>query len=249
MSSPGLFDLQPLESRRLLSVTPVHIGDRVDPFADCPEVIEARADLQEAQQQLRRDKREGMEVIRADQAAIRAEYQELIEEKGADAVNEALAPLREKLREDTRLKNKELRAAAEELRIAKRAGRQLLAADLEALRAAQESGDQQAIDAARAKLQADKAKIQEDLKPIRDEILAIKQEKRELLVADHAAIQAKLEELNPDLVPLFDKLEADAAALEAKLQTSLAAVTDATEALKQAIQDCREEHGDGTQSA
>ncbi|MEO6435035.1 MAG: hypothetical protein ABIP55_04645 [Tepidisphaeraceae bacterium] len=242
MTTSRLFDLQPLESRRFLSVTPAHVGDRIDPFVDCPEVIEAREGLQDAAQQVRKDKREGLTAIRADQLAIREEYQQLIDEEGAEAVQDALAPLREKLREDTRLKNKELRAAAEELRIAKRAGRQLLAADLLALREANESGDQAAIDAAKAKLDADRAKLQEDLKPIRDEILAIKQEKRELLAADHAAIESKLKELNPDLIPLFDDLHEDAAALEAKLQISVAAVTDATEALKQAIADCREEH-------
>ena len=239
MPSPGLFDLQPLESRRLLSVTP---SLQVDPFAECPEVIEARADLQEATQQFRQDKREGQQTTRELQLAIRAEYQKLIEEQGAEAVNEALAPLREKLREDTRVMNKQLRAAAEELRIAKRQGRQLLAADLEALREARESGDEAAIAAARAKLEADKAQIQEDLKPIRDKILDLKQQKRELLAADHAAIQAKLVELHPPLGPLYDDLAEHAAALEAKLQAGVAAVTDASEALKQAIADCRAEH-------
>lgn len=242
MNSSGPFELQPLESRRLLSANPALIMERPDVLAECAEVVEARADLSEAMQQLRQEKRDGMEVIRQAQSAIRAEYHELIDEKGADAVQEALAPLREKLREDTRLKNKELRAVAEELRIAKRSGRQLLAADMQALREAHASGDAAAIEAAREKLAADKAKIQEDLKPIRDRMLEIKQAKRELLAADHAAIQAKLEELNPDLEPLYDRLSEHAAALEAKLQSALAAVTDANEALRQAIADCRAEN-------
>ena len=240
MSKPGLFDLQPLESRRFLSTTlELREPPRVDPFADCPEVVEARESLGDATRQLRKDKREAAGVFREDHLAIREEYQQLIDDKGQDAVNDALAPLREKLREDTRLKNKELRAAEAELRIAKRAGRQLLAADLQALREAHESGDQSAIDAAKAKLDADKAQLQEDLKPIRDEIQAIKQEKRELLAADHAAIEAKLAELNPDLDPLFDDLHADIATWETKFQSDIAAITDATEALKQAVADCR----------
>lgn len=248
MNRPGLFELQPLESRRLLSVSKVFIEARPEPrlpLAECTEVVEARADLAEATLQLRQKKRDGMQVIRQDQLAIREEYQELIEEKGADVVQDALAPLREKLREDTRLKNKELRGVAEELRIAKRSGRQLLAADMEALLEAQASGDADAIEAAREKLAADRAKIQEDLKPIRDRMLEIKQAKRDLLAADHAAIQAKLEELNPDLVPLYDQLAEDAAALEAKLQSALAAVSDANEALRQAIADCRAENTPG----
>ena len=245
MNAPGPFELQPLESRRLLSASPAFIGGRPEPLAECPAVVDARADVAEATQQLRKEKRDGMLVIRQDQLAIRAEYQELIEEKGADTVQDALAPLREKLREDTRLKNKELRAVAEELRVAKRSGRQLIAADLEALREANASGDAAAVEAAREKLAADRAKIQEDLKPIRDRMLAIKQEKRELLAADHAAIQAKLEELNPDLAPLYDQLADHAATLEAKLQSALAAVTDANEALRQAIADCRAENTPG----
>lgn len=242
------FELQPLEARRLLSAGEAFIEARPDvrvPFVECAEVVEARAEAADVMRQLRAEKRNGMLVIRQDQLAIRGEFQELIEEKGADTVQDALAPLREKLREDTRLKSKELRAVAEELRIAKRSGRQLIAADMEALREANASGDAAAIEAAREKLAEDRAKIQEDLKPIRDRMLEIKQAKRELLAADHAAIQAKLEELNPDLAPLYDQLAEHAAALEAKLQSALAAVTDANEALRQAIADCRAENTAG----
>ena len=57
---------------------------------------------------------------------------------------------------------------------------------------------------------------------------------------DNAAIQAKLEELNPDLAPLFDKVEADAAALHEKLVADAQAVSDATTALVAAIKECQE---------
>jgi hypothetical protein len=242
------FTLQPLESRRLLHAGP-HLGagdvvSGIGVLAECPEVVEARAALQEAVQQLLTDQRAGRKTLKADRAAIVEEMKQLADEVGQEAIKHALQPLKDQLRADERAKFKELRAANEELRVAKRQGRQLLAADLEALHEAQQSGDHAAIDAAREKLQATKAQVQEDLKPIRDNILAIKDKWRPIITADHEAVESKLEELNPDLVPLFDKLEADTEALQEKLESGHATVSAATGELKVAIQDCLEAHGE-----
>lgn len=248
MRGQPIFSLQPLESRRLLHAGHVPVGPAAgtDLLADCPEVIEARGAVQDAVAQLNADQRAGRKTIKADRAAIVDEMKQLADEIGADGIKEALAPLKEQLRVDTRAKNKEFRAAREELRVAKRKGRQLIAADLKALQEAKQSGDQAAIDAAEDKLAADKDQVQADLKPIRDGIVALGEKWRPILTAEHEAVESKLEELNPDLIPLFDKLDDDIAAVQAKLEAGHAAVTDAHEDLRTAIADCIEEHGGAT---
>ena len=248
MRGQPIFSLQPLESRRLLHAGHVPVGPAAgtDLLADCPEVIEARGAVQDAVAQLNADQRAGRKTIKADRAAIVDEMKQLADEIGADGIKEALAPLKEQLRVDTRAKNKEFRAAREELRIAKRKGRQLIAADLKALQEAKQSGDQAAIDAAEDKLAADKEQVQADLKPIRDGLIALADKWRPILTADHEAVESKLEELNPDLIPLFDKLDDDIAAVQEKLEAGHAAVTAAHEDLRTAIADCIEEHGGET---
>jgi hypothetical protein len=236
-----IFALQPLESRRLLHAGHPGIGP-AGILEECPEVVEARAAVQDAVEQLNADQRAGRRTIKADRMAIVEEMKQLADEIGAEGIKDALAPLKEKLHADTKAKNKEFRAAREELRIAKRKGRQLIAADIEALRDAKESGDQAAIDAAEEKLAADKAQIEADLKPIRDGIIALGEKWRPILTADHEAIESKLEELNPDLIPLFDKLDDDIAAVQAKLDAAHAAVTSAHGELRTAIADCLETH-------
>jgi hypothetical protein len=249
MRGQPIFSLQPLESRRLLHAGHLHVGPAAggnSVLDDCPEVIEARAGVQEAVAQLNADQRAGRKTIKADRMAIVEEMKQLADEIGADGIRDALAPLKEQLRVDTRAKNKEFRAAREELRIAKRKGRQLIAADLKALQEAKQSGDQAAIDAAEEKLAADKLQIEADLKPIRDGIIALGEKWRPILTADHEAVESKLEELNPDLIPLFDKLDDDIAAVQEKLEAAHAAVTAAHEDLRTAIADCLEEHGGET---
>ena len=251
MRAQPIFSLQPLESRRLL-----HAGHPDVPVAaggggtnvlldECPEVVEARAAVKDAVAQLNADERAGRKTIRADRVAIMEEMKQLADDIGQEAIKDALAPLKEKVRTDTKAKNKEFRAAYEELRIAKRKGRQLLAADLGALRDAKQSGDEDAIKAAQDKLAADKAKIQEDLKPIRDSIRALADKWRPILTADYEAVESKLEELNPDLEPLFDKLDDDIAAVQAKLQAGRAEVSTAQQELKTAVADCLAEHPEG----
>ena len=257
-----IFALQPLESRRLLHAPPAGphiappvgvggaIGTTVNAILDqCPEVVEARDAVQAALHQLHVDRREGREQIAATRDAIMDEMRQLAEDVGHENVRDALAPLKEKLRADIQAQFDELRPVSEELRVAKRQGRQQVAAALEALREAHQSGDQAAIEAAQQELNETREQVQADLEPIRQEILSIHEHWKPIIQADHEAIESKLEELNPDLEPLFDQLDADHEALKEKLESGLAAVTEAQQALKTAIADCRDEHADGDHTA
>lgn len=233
------FDLQPLESRRLLSASPLR--DLAGMFTD-PTIIADRQAVNAAMKTFVTDQRAGRETIRADQQAVRAEYQDLIEEKGQETVDAALQPLKDKLRADEKAKNKELRAAGQELSALKRTWAKTILADLKAWRQARVAGDDAAAEDAKAKLDADKQAAQEALKPIRDEILAIKDKWRPIITADHDAITAKLEELNPALEPLYDKLDADTAALNAKLKADAQAVADASAKLAADIEAYKAAH-------
>ena len=249
MQGQPIFSLQALESRRLLHAAhpnvPVAAAAASGVLDECPEVVTARAAVKDAFTQLNTDERAARKTIRADRAAIMDEMKQLADDIGQQGIKDALAPLKEKLHTDTKAKNKEFRALYEELRLAKRKGRQLLAADLKALHDAKDGGDQDAIDAAQKKLTDDRAQIQEDLKPIRDKIKALADKWRPILKADTDAIQAKLEELNPDLKPLFDKLDDDLAALATKVEADRGALNTAQADLKTAIADCLAEHPEG----
>jgi hypothetical protein len=224
------FSVQPLESRCLLAG---HSGGAIGEMINDPTIVADRQAVQDAAHQLITDQRAGRLTIRADQQAIRDELKQLADDKGQDAINEALQPLKDQLRADEKAKNKELRAAAADLRDAKRTWAKTLLADLKAWRQARVDGaDQQAIDDAKAKLDADKKAAQDALKPIRDDILAIKDKWRPIITADHDAIQAKLESLDGDLKPLFDKLDSDADALSDKLAADQKALADAMDKLK-----------------
>ena len=256
MHGQPIFSLQPLESRRLLHAGLAHVpvaptaaaaGSGV--LAECPEVLDARAAVQDALKQLNTDERAARKTIRADRVAIMDEMKQLADDIGQQGIKDALAPLREKLHTDTRAKNKEFRAAYEELRIAKRKGRQLLTADLKSLHDAKQAGDQDAIDAAQKKLDDDRAHVQDDLKPVRDAIRALADKWRPILKADNEAVQSKLEDLNPDLKPLFDKLDDDLAALATKVESDRGALTTAQADLKTAIADCLAEHPTGHANA
>jgi hypothetical protein len=88
MSRPT-FSLQPLEARRFLSVTPLHVED-------CPEVVEAREDLQEVTMNLRHDRYAGRQALGAIRAEIVEELRRMHEENGEE-LREAVAPLRQEL--------------------------------------------------------------------------------------------------------------------------------------------------------
>ena len=230
------FDLQSLEPRTLLAFHPTS-GLLTD-----PTIVADRAAVQAAFTELSKDARAGRTTIHTDQQAIRDELKKLADDKGQDAINDALQPLKDKLRADEKSKHKELRAAAEELRTAKRAWNKTIHADLAAWRDARVSGDQDAIDAARKKLEDDRKAAQDDLKPIRDKITAIANKWRPIITADHDAITAKLEELDPALKPLFDKFASDTDKLTTELKSDQEALADATEKLNADIKAWRDAH-------
>src|SRR5439155_1263521 len=207
-----MISMQPLESRQFLSVTPAAAG-----LIDDPTIQADRTALHDAAHKLNQDQRAGGQTLRSDKLAIRDELKQLADEKGQDTINAALQPLKDKLRTDEKARNKELRAALADLRVAKRDARKLIGADLTALHDAKRSGDQSAIDAARKKLDDDKAKVQADLKPFRDAITAVRDKWRPIITADHDAILAKLESLDADLKPLYEKLDSDVDALKTKI--------------------------------
>jgi len=233
--------MQQLECRRLLSTSMFRAFADGGPFSD-PTIQADQKALQDATHTLITDNRAGRKTIRDDQSAIRDELKQLADDKGQDAIDAALQPLKDKLRADEKAKNKELRAAGEDLRVAKRDAAKTILADLKAWRAARVAGDQDAIDAAKQKLDDDKAQAQEDLKPIRDNIIAIKDKWRPIITADHDAITDKLVELYPDLGPLFDKLDKDADALKDKLDADQDAVADAGKKLADDLKAWREAH-------
>jgi hypothetical protein len=229
--------MQALESRRLLDGVHDHpAGD----LLDCPEVISARQDLQAVMTTLRHDKRAGQASLADTREQIRDEMKQLVQDKGEQGLKDAMQPLNDKLRADEKAKFKELRNAGDELRVAKRDWTRTVAADLKAWRAARVAGDEDAATAAKEKLDADRQSARDALDPIREKILAIKDKWRPIIGADHDVIQDKLVELNPDLGPLFDKLDADAQALHDKLLADQQKVVGATGALADAIKDCRE---------
>jgi len=177
------------------------------------------------------DQRAGRMTIRNDQKAVRTEYQKLVDDKGQDALDTALQPLKDKLRADEKAKNKEIRLVEQDLRTFKRTWAKTLLADLKVWRQARVDGDNSAADAAKAQLDKDKAAAQDALKPIRDDLMAIKDKWRPIITADHDAITGKLEDLDSALKPLFAKLDSDTSALNSKLANDAKAVKDATEKL------------------
>jgi hypothetical protein len=228
--------VQPLESRTLLAFSPT------SGLLSDPTIVADRQAVQTAFDQLRIDAQDGRSTIRTDQQAVRTELQKLADEKGETAIHDALQPLRDKLRADEKARNKELRGKLQELRTTKRDLLKQVVADLKVWRQARISGDQSAIDAAKKTLDDDKKAAQDALKPIRDDIVAIKDKWRPIITADHDAIQAKLEDLDPALKPLYDKLDSDASALNDKLTADQKTLADATDKLKTDIQAWRDAH-------
>jgi hypothetical protein len=235
--------MQELESRRLLSFAPLAAPTAAGsgPFSD-PTIQADQKALRDATHTLITDNRAGRKTIRADQQAIREELKQLADDKGQDAIDAALQPLKDKLHADERAARKEIRAASREVSVAKRAGLKTIVADIKAWREARAGGDQTAIDAAKKKLDDDKAQLQTDLKPLRDALVTVQDKWRATLKADHDAITDKLAELDPDLAPLFDKLDTDADALKTKLDADQQKVADAGKKLADDLKAWREAH-------
>jgi hypothetical protein len=227
-----------LESRRLLSSP---LGNLVGIFTD-PTIQADRKALGDATHTSIVDQRAGRRTIFADQKAVRDEFKKLVDDKGQDAIDAALQPLKDQLRADEKAKNKEIRTAVQDLSTTKRTWAKTLLADLKVWRQARIDGDNAAADAAKTQLDKDKSAAQDALKPIRDNLMAIKDKWRPIITADHDAITGKLEDLDGDLKPLYAKLDSDTSALNDKLKTDGDAVRDATETLAADIKAYNDAH-------
>jgi autotransporter-associated beta strand protein len=260
------FDLQPLEPRRLLSgLTKIGAGTltltgtnnytatttinggtlQLQPLrgiAADPEVAAAQQAVRDAAAKLRSDTRTGHAKLLQDKIAIRAQLKELAEEIGQDAIDEAIAPLKEKLAEDQAASREELHADYKALHTELQEWEALLREDMADIRAARQAGDEDALEAAKQSFADHKAEAKVALKPFRDEIAADQEKWRAIIKADHQAIIDALIELDPDLEPLYDKLEADRVALEATLKADREALAEAIEDLREAIKAYREDH-------
>lgn len=226
MIRQACFDVQSLENRQLLSVTPAPTTVPIS------TIQQDRVAVQSAEHKLVTDARSGKKTIKSDSQAIKDELQALANKIGRKTIDSALAPLKKKLKTDTRAGKKALLTAEKALGKEKRLDLKIIHADTVALRDARRSGDQSTIDAATKTLAADKAKMQTDLKPLRDAIIAVGDKWKPILTADAEAITAKLESLDPTLTGLFDKLESDGNALASKLSADQTTIADALKKLQ-----------------
>ena len=211
---------------------------------DCEEVVAARTELRADIVQMRTDQREGRKLLAEDRQAIAAELAKA-QEANPD-LQEQLKSLRQKLAEDRRVGNREIRQDQKAIQDKRKEFAAAIRTDKRALRQARQSGDESAIEAAKEKLADDRASLEAALKPLQDELKADQQRVKELVAADRADIEDKLVELHPALGPLLDKLEADAKALDEKLTAARAEIQADREALVTAIKECTEEHDDST---
>ena len=175
------FDLQPLESRQLLSSSLSGI------FQD-PTIKADQQAVNAATKTLVTDQRAGRKTIAADQKAVRTEYQKLIADKGKDAVDTALQPLQTTLRADEKAKNKALRTAGQTLSTDLRQWNKTIFADTKVWRQDEKDGDTAGAAAAKTTLDNDKSAAKTAVQPDRDAIQAIKDKYRPIITADHDAI-------------------------------------------------------------
>jgi chromosome segregation ATPase len=220
MKTPAVVQMQPLEARALLSTSlpgPAH-----GPLNDNP-VIQADLDqLHEDQAQFRKDKRASLRTIEADKHAVNQELRKLKDSN--DNLEDELAPVKSDLRDDIRARNREFRQDLQAIQEGTVDERKAIRLDLKDLRAAKRAGDDAAISAAKADLEADRKALNDALAPLEAELKADQAKWKSAIADDHQAIQDKLEELDPALTPLFDKLQSDQDASKTKLDADRAAV-------------------------
>ncbi len=233
MSRPT-FSLQPLEARRFLSATPAHVED-------CPEVVEAREDLQDVTVDLRHDRYAGRQAIAAIRAEVIVELDKMHEENG-DELEEAVAPLRKNLRDAIRAMGAARHEVLEELQGIRDEWQPTIAADLAAIRDARAAGDEDALKAATDKFHADRSSLYAELNVLKAELKEVTEEKGKAISEAHLAIEDKLAEFSPKLRELLDKLRAKAHEVGQTLQAGHDQVVAAQAKLKEAIAECREEH-------
>ena len=121
------FDIQPLESRCLLSAAPLS-GILTD-----PTIVADRSALAADTKTLITDQRRTQDHRRRPKA-VRDEYQSLIDDQGADTVKADLQPFQDQLRTDEKAKNKALLKDARALSSTLRTWNKTILADTQASR-------------------------------------------------------------------------------------------------------------------
>src|SRR6185437_7538982 len=183
-------ELQSLESRCLLSSSP--FSPSLSGILTDPTIAADRSALTTATKTLFTDQRAGRKTIAADQDAVRAEYQKLVADKGADTVKADLQPFQDQLRTDEKAKNKLLLKDARALSSTLRLWNKTILADTRAWRAAERAGDTATAATDKTQLDSDKSAAKAALQPIRDDIQAVKDKYRPIITADHDAITGEL---------------------------------------------------------
>lgn len=233
MSRP-IFSLQPLESRRFLSAAHAVA-------AECPDVVEAREDLQEVAADLRDDRRAGRRAIAAIRVDIVEELRRMYAENG-DAIREAVAPLREQLASVIRELGSARREILDDLRGIRETWQPTIQADIEAVHAARAAGDAEAEAAALDKFHAHRSALYAELNPLKQDLIEVTKEKGQRMSEIRAAIDDALAEFSPTLESLLDRLRQKAADVAATLTAGHNAVVAAQEKLRAELEECREDH-------
>ena len=233
MSRPT-FSLQPLEARRFLSASPMHIED-------CPEVTEAREELHEVTVDLRHDRFAGRQAIAAIRAEVIVELDKMHAENG-EALEEAVAPLRQELRAAIRAMGAARHEVLEDLQGIREKWQPTIAADLAAIHEARVAGDEDALKEATDKFHADRSSLYAELNVLKAELKEVTEEKGQAISDAYLAIEDKLAEFSPKLRELLDKLRAKQREVMQTLQADHDKVVAAQQNLKEAIEECREEH-------
>jgi hypothetical protein len=231
------FSLQPLEARRFLSATAVHLHE-------CPEVVEARENVQELTLELRKDRYRGRAALAEIRAQVVAELQELYESGQGDEVREAVAPLYKELREAFRAQGEARRGVIEELQAVREEWHPILEADIKAVREAHAAGDEEALAEAKAKAEADRKAFYAELNPLKQKLQDVTEAGREAITEARIAIEDKLAEFSDELKDLLDDLRTKAAEVEAELTAGHNAVMAARQTLAEEIEECRAEHAE-----
>jgi hypothetical protein len=231
------FLLQPLEARRLLSASPTAVSDS-------PDVTEARQELQQVTMELRHDRFAGRAALFEIRAQIIEELQKLYASDKGDDVRAALAPLYKDLHAALRAQGEARHEVLEDLQAVREKWAPTLKADIDAVWAAKRSGDEDALDEATKKIEADRKSLYDELNPLKDKLKEVTEETSKPIQDAHDAIEDKLGEFSDTLKDLFQKLRDKRKEVEQELIADTQAVMDAREKLRQALQDAGQSTAD-----
>jgi hypothetical protein len=230
-----MFDFDPLERRVHLSVSPSAS------LAECPEVTEARQDLQETIVQYRHDKR----VLARDLADIRADIREEIvrlKAEDAEGFDAVIKPLQAELAEVVKEQGEAVQAARKIIEDKREEWAPVIAADVKAFLEARAGGDDDEIAAARTKIESDRNQLKAELKPLKDALDTVVTDSRAAIAEARKAIYDAYASLSPKLADLLEKLEDTATAGRDTMIANHNAVVAAQGILKEAISECDLEH-------